>query len=235
MYNKDGWTFKSQEVADNFDNHVVQSVPLYQSFHEMITTFSKYYVQSNSTVVDLGTSTGHLLRKMANTNKNKNNVTYCGFDNSVQMINKARENHKDSVYNLNFFCDDVEYFNTYPSTGRSSFITSMLCLQFIQLNERKTVVKNVYDSLNDGGAFVMVEKIKSNNIDIHDIYNDVYYDFKRSRGLSDTEIIDKNVSLRGVMKPITLEENISMLQQGGFKTIEVFMKFNNFVGIIAIK
>ena len=235
MYNKDGWTFKSQEVVDNFDSHVVQSVPLYENFHDMIATFSKYFVEPNSTVIDLGTSTGHLLYKVAHTNRNKENVAYRGFDNSVYMIAKAREKYSNSHYNINFFCDDVEYFNGYPSTAESSFITSMLCLQFIPINERKNVVKNVYNSLNNGGAFVMVEKIKSNNIDIHDIYNDVYYDFKRAMGLSDKEIIDKNVSLRGVMKPITLEENISMLQQGGFKTIEVFIKFNNCVGIIAIK
>ena len=37
------------------------------------------------------------------------------------------------------------------------------------------------------------------------------------------------------MKPITLEENINMLQEVGFKTIEVFMKYNNFVGIIAVR
>ena len=111
----------------------------------------------------------------------------------------------------------------------------MLCLQFLPLSDRQEVVNNVYNGLEQGGAFVLVEKVKSSNMDIHDIYNDTYYDFKRRSGLSDTEIIDKNVSLRGVMKPLTLEANIKMLEEAGFGHIEVFMKYNNFAGIIAIK
>ena len=78
-------------------------------------------------------------------------------------------------------------------------------------------------------------KTKLYNIpDIHDIYNDIYYDFKREN-IKDEEILDKNISLRGIMKPLTLEENISNLKEVGFSKIDVFMKYNNFVGIITIK
>jgi len=37
------------------------------------------------------------------------------------------------------------------------------------------------------------------------------------------------------MNPITLEENLTMLQNAGFKEQEVFFKYGNFVGILAIK
>lgn len=66
------------------------------------------------------------------------------------------------------------------------------------------------------------------------IYNDMYYDFKRNN-FNDTDILDKNVSLRGIMKPLTLEENINILKESGFSEYEVFLKYNNFVGIMAIK
>ena len=83
--------------------------------------------------------------------------------------------------------------------------------------------------------FIIVEKIKSQIVDIHDIYNDLYYDFKRQQGLTDKEIIDKNVSLRGIMKPMTMEENLTLLKEVGFKKTDIFFKYNNFVGIMAIK
>ena len=82
---------------------------------------------------------------------------------------------------------------------------------------------------------MFVDKIKTPIPDIHDMYNDLYYDFKRDNGLSDKEILDKNASLRGVQKCLTLEENIQIFKNAGFKDIDIFLKYNNFVGIIALK
>ena len=88
--------------------------------------------------------------------------------------------------------------------------------------------------MNLNGALFIVEKVRSVDVEIHDIYSDLYYDFKREN-FSTTEILDKNQSLRGVMKPITTNENIEMLKSVGFKKVDIFMKINNFVGILAIK
>ena len=84
-------------------------------------------------------------------------------------------------------------------------------------------------------SFIFVDKIKTPVLDIHDMYNDLYYDFKRENGLTDTEIIDKNVSLRGVQKCLTVEENLQLMWNVGFRKTDIFLKYNNFVGIIAIK
>ena len=132
--------------------------------------------------------------------------------------------------NLNFYvCDAVNYDYT-----NSSVITAMLSLQFIQKNDRKKLLNKIYKEINDDGCLFIVEKIKSEIPDIHDIYNDLYYDFKRNN-LDDNDILDKNQSLRGIMKPLTLSENIENLRNVGFEKIDVFMKYNNFVGIMAIK
>ena len=116
-----------------------------------------------------------------------------------------------------------------------SFIVMMLVLQFIKEKDKQTALQNIYNSLNKGGAFILVDKVKTSVLDIHDMYNDLYYDFKRENGLTDTEIIDKNVSLRGVQKCLTVEENIQLLKEVGFNKIDIFYKNFNFVGIVAIK
>ena len=228
MYEPFGWTFDTKEVTDVFDAHVQQSVPFYGTFHNMITTFAQYYIEPMTTVVDIGCSTGTLLTQIANANS-KRGVEFTGIDTSQAMIDRA--NSQKHGFNVKFQNIDVRNYEF----GSMSFVYSMLCLQFLPLADRQSVINNVYNGLEQGGAFVLVEKVKSSNMDIHDIYNDTYYDFKRRSGLSDTEIIDKNVSLRGVMKPLTLEANIKMLEEAGFGHIEVFMKYNNFAGIIAIK
>ena len=37
------------------------------------------------------------------------------------------------------------------------------------------------------------------------------------------------------MKPMTVEENLAFLKDAGFTKIDLFFKYNNFVGIVAIK
>lgn len=228
IYKPFDWTFNTKEVAEVFDTHVEQSVPFYKVFHNMIGTFAQYYIEPHSQVVDVGCSTGKLLTSIAGVN-NKPVVQFVGIDTSQAMIDKARECSQH--LNVSFLKIDACKFHF----EEASFVYSMLCMQFVPLADREDILKNIYNGMKQGGAFVMVEKVKSSITDVHDIYNDIYYDFKRSQGLTDTSILDKNVSLRGVMKPLTLETNVEMLKEAGFSQIEVFMKYNNFAGIIAIK
>lgn len=224
-YEDYAWTFDNEEVVKEFDTHVRQSVPLYDSFHTMVVNMSKYAIQDNTKVVDIGCSTGHLLKSLNEASK-KDNVDFVGLDVSESMINFCKANHEMTFINTNAI--DFNFDN-------SSFVTSILCFQFCKKEERRKIIQSVYSGLKEDGMLVIVEKVKSEVIDVHDIFNDLYYDFKREQGLTDKEIIDKNVSLRGVMKPMTVEENLAFLKDAGFTKIDLFFKYNNFVGIVAIK
>ena len=98
----------------------------------------------------------------------------------------------------------------------------------------KRILDKIYNQLNDGGSLFVVEKVRTDIPLIHDIYNDLYYDFKLKQFTSD-EIMKKNQSLRGIMNPLTINENIEMFKEAGFEKIDIFMKINNFVGFIIIK
>lgn len=224
MYDKYNWRF-NDEVVKVFDEHVKKSVPLYQLFHKDILNMSVYFVQNNTNVIDIGTSTGVLLKGLYDINKSRN-AKYIGIDIEESMINECNNRYEDMEFKV---CDALDY-----DYSNSSVVTAMLSFQFIPKKERVKILRKIYNGLNEDGAFFMVEKIKNNIPDIHDIYNDIYYDFKREN-IKDEEILDKNISLRGIMKPLTLEENISNLKEVGFNKIDIFMKYNNFVGIIAIK
>lgn len=224
MYDKYNWRF-DDEVVKIFDEHVRKSVPLYELFHKEISDISVYFSQLNTNVVDIGTSTGTLINEIQAKNEIRN-CKYIGIDIEESMINECKNRYNNISFEV---CDANEF-----DYNNSSIVTSMLAFQFINKKERVNILSKIYDGLNEDGVLFLVEKIKSNVPDIHDIYNDIYYDFKRNE-LSGEDILDKNLSLRGVMKPITLDENIDNLKKAGFKKIDVFMKFNNFVGIMAIK
>ena len=52
---------------------------------------------------------------------------------------------------------------------------------------------------------------------------------------SEIEIINKNKAIRGVLNPLTISENIKILEQSGFKKLQIIYQNINFIGILAIK
>ena len=223
MYKPYKWEF-NEEVAQCFDEHVRQSVFMYDEFHKSIIKMSNWFIEDNTNILDVGTSTGELLMRLPY----NPTCRYIGIDTEEGMINKAQEKLEDK-YELQV--GDILNYNIV----NCSLITMVLVLQFIKNKDKELALQNIYNSLNEGGAFIFVDKIKTSVLDIHDMYNDLYYDFKRENGLTDTEIIDKNVSLRGVQKCLTVEENLQLMWNVGFRKTDIFLKYNNFVGIIAIK
>ncbi|MCC0705112.1 methyltransferase domain-containing protein [Clostridioides sp. ES-S-0049-02] len=223
-YEDYGWKF-NEAVAEQFDEHVRKSVYMYDDFQKNIIKMSKFFIYNNSNVLDVGTSTGELLFGLHDDNFNCN---WIGIDTELAMVNKAKKKLGD-----NFKIEVADILNY--KMNNCSIITMMLVLQFIKNNEKQLAINNIYNALNKGGAFFFVDKIKTNISDINDLYNDIYYDFKIEKGFTFEEIINKNKSLRGVQKTITLEENIKLIKNAGFNKIDIFQKYNNFVGILAIK
>lgn len=223
--NRSGWEF-DDKVAPQFDEHVLNSVPQYDEIHSMVANMSEWFLEDDTKMYDIGTSTGKVLKNVYhNTNKS---IEYIGIDNSEDMINQIENEYKEK---FNFVVSDVQDVNI----NNASYITSVLTLQFIPEKDRQNVIDNIYDGLNKGGAFILVEKVLGNSPLINNMWEGLYHDMKMNNGLSKEHVIDKQRSIRGVMKPLTLDENKSMLNKAGFKEHEEFFKWGNFVGFIAIK
>jgi hypothetical protein len=99
--------------------------------------------------------------------------------------------------------------------------------------DREDIIKRIYKGLNQGGAFVFSEKTFSCDPRIQDMMTFMYYDYKR-KNFTDTEILDKEVQLRHMMKPNTKSELFKMCINAGFE-LHTFWQNFNFVGVIAIK
>lgn len=226
---KANWKF-DKEIVNIFDSHVRKSVPLYDNFHNIIGDLSEWFVEDNTNVYDIGASTGIGLNNLISHHINKK-VNYIGVDSSAEMLKKARNNLKNcnvTLINGDITNSDIEIYN-------ASFITSILTLQFIPRRKRIQVIKKAYKGLNKGGALVIVEKVIGNNARFDEMFIELYHDFKLSNGLSEKEVFAKSKAIRGVMSPNTMQENIDILKEAGFKDIDIFFKWCNFAGIIAVK
>ena len=100
--------------------------------------------------------------------------------------------------------------------------------------DRKELLQNIYNGLNCGGAYIFAEKTVCENALVQDMITFNYYDYKR-KSFDTEDIMDKERTLRHMMKPNTWREIEDMLLSVGFSVIQPFWRNHAFVGAIAIK
>lgn len=223
------WNF-SANIADNFDEHVKKSVPLYAEGHELVCSLSDFFCHGESVCYELGVSTGGLIKKLAVYNKHKPGVKWIGIDSEQLMIDKAEENCK-GIANIELACGDV-LLHDYQ---KSDFIVAYYTAQFVPPRLRQELFNKIYQSLNWGGGFVLFEKVRGCDARFQDMMTSIYTDFKLHNGFSSEEIVNKSQSLRGVLEPFSTLGNLGLLQRAGFVDIMSVMKYVCFEGFLAIK
>lgn len=222
-----------KKVVDVFDDMVARSVPLYKETQDSAMTLAKHFVTPNSNVYDIGSSTGTLLMNFATLVGDKS-IKYRGIDCSKPMIAKAKSKYKDgqSAYDIDFIYENVEED---LSMKNASVIFMTYTLQFIRPLHRQQVVERLFNSLKPGGALILVEKVLGNNSLFNRTYIDLYYDYKAQVGYSDKEIRQKREALENILIPYRIDENIELMERSGFSSIDIFFKWFNWAGIIAVK
>jgi len=111
----------------------------------------------------------------------------------------------------------------------------MLTLQFVRPLYRDALLASIYQGMNENGCLILVEKVLGESSTLNRLYIKYYYDFKRQNGYSDLEISQKREALENVLIPYKLLENRELLLRTGFRSVDVFFKWYNFCGIIAVK
>jgi tRNA (cmo5U34)-methyltransferase len=219
--------FTFAQRAEGFDTHIELSIRGYSNLIDDVLKLSEYFVEDDTKVVDIGCSTGKMLRAMIDQNTFSKNATYVGIELEEKFVAKWGEDTKPNLYFYNLDVRDYDFQNC-------SFVSSIFTLMFMPPHQRETVIKNIYNGLNSGGAFVFSEKTMADSAKIQDIRTFTYYDYKRKSFTTD-DIMDKEKTLRSMAKPNTREELLNMCKAAGFSKIESFWQNHAFVGFLAIK
>ena len=222
------FTFATSE--EGFDTHIDQSVRGYSNLWTDVLKFSEYFVEDGTCVVDIGCSTGKLLKSMKEQNdKFAPKCFYKGIEIEEDFFPKLIDEE-----NLKFWKGDVRSFDWVTGAVNCSLVTSIFSLQFMPKTNRQQIIDRIYEALVKGGAFIFSEKIFSSDSQLQEMMQFCYYDYKR-QFYSAEELLDKEVNLRHMMKPLTYSELLEMVEKAGFESVQPFWQNFNFVGIIAIK
>ncbi|MGN6495502.1 MAG: carboxy-S-adenosyl-L-methionine synthase CmoA [Agriterribacter sp.] len=219
-------------VANVFDDMVNRSVPFYEEIQRMIAELAADHAAPFTNVYDLGCSTGTTIANMSTLLKPE--VKVIGIDDSAEMLRKCSDKLDQTALRGSYelHCADIS-----EEINLSNASVAILCLtlQFVRPLHREALLKNVYNGLNSGGVLILVEKILAENSAFNRSFINYYYDYKRRNHYSELEISQKREALENVLIPYRLSENQCMLKRAGFVQTELFFKWYNFAGLIAVK
>lgn len=222
----------SKSVAQVFDDMVTRSVPFYPEMQRMIGELAGEHYQENTSIYDLGCSTGATMLQMDQTVPG--HIPFVGIDDSADMLEKCEAKLKKLEFNRPYKLL-VEDLNCGVHIENASVVVLCLTLQFVRPIYREKLLHRIYEALVPGGVLIIIEKILAEDSGFNREFIKYYYDYKRRNQYSEMEISQKREALENVLIPYKLSENIALLKDSGFRTTETFFKWYNFSGFIAKK
>ena len=167
------WHF-SKVDSEKFSKHIERSIPGYHEGHTLIEELSDFFIKKNSKIYDLGCSTGNLTHKIAARHADQK-VKVIGVDRERSLLQAARLNVENSPEpNLEYRKEDITELELEPA----NLVIAYYTLQFLSLENRKTIQKRIWRCLNPGGAFLLFEKVREPNSRMQELAMLLYNDFK---------------------------------------------------------
>jgi tRNA (cmo5U34)-methyltransferase len=221
-----------EKVASVFDDMLDRSVPFYQEIQRMIAEMATDFAAEDTNIYDLGCSTGNTLMNLDVAVGPK--VRLIGVDNSEDMLKRCRQKltERGVRHEYELVCADL---NQGVRIQNASMVLMVLTLQFVRPLYRDKLIGTIREGLNENGCLILVEKVLGEASVFNRLFIKYYYELKKRHGYSEMEIAQKREALENVLIPYRLSENREMLQRAGFRCNDVFFKWYNFCGIVALK
>ncbi|MBI1813792.1 MAG: carboxy-S-adenosyl-L-methionine synthase CmoA [Deltaproteobacteria bacterium] len=221
----------SADTAAVFDEMLIRSVPFYTEVQRMISEIVGDFAVSGSNIYDLGCSTGATFRMLQSIEQD---VNFIGIDSSADMLERAAEELRQANFTRRHELRRQDMHEGLHLENASVVIMN-LTLQFVRPLFRERVMQAIFDGMNHQGCLILVEKVLAEESLMNRLFIKYYYDLKRRNGYSDIEISQKREALENVLIPYHLRENELLLRNAGFRCTEVFFKWYNFCGLLALK
>lgn len=225
------WRF-DQEVTDVFDDMLQRSIPQYNAMRMVAFEVGSRFVQPGTTIIDLGCSRGKALAPFVSTFGDAND--YLGLEISEPMIEAARREFSLHPHGNRVTIQRADLRHEFPSVN-ASLVLSVLTLQFTPIEYRQRIIRSVFNALQPGGAFLLVEKVLGATSELDDAFVELFLTIKKQNGYSEAEIDRKRLSLEGVLVPVTARWNEDLLHEEGFRSVDCFWRHLNFAGWVAVK
>ena len=204
------WTFETPEVVAGFDRHVREQLPWYDLATNAITHIDRHYIPEGGLVYDLGAATGNIGRAIAPVLSDRS-ARLIGIEPSAEMV-KRYDAPGEIVCGK---AEEIEY-------EAFDLAVVFLTLMFIEPRKRIQLMNRLRLACRPGGAIIVFDKLEPVGGYLSTIFYRLTLAGKHAAGVASEEIVEKELSLSGVQRPI-LES-----QLGG--SAYLWFKFGDFAG-----
>ena len=233
----DGEPFRfNGEVARVFPDMLRRSIPGYDASLEAIGSLAARYVRPDTNCYDLGCSLGAASIAMRQGIRSPG-CRIIAVDNAPAMVERCREivtsdRERDPdgtrIEVVEGNIRDVAFEN-------ASMIVLNYTLQFLPIDQRDNMVAKIFAGLIDGGVLVLSEKVVDPDPQMEALLVDLHHEHKRRNDYSAMEIARKRAALETVLLPETVNDHRERLLGAGFSSASVWLRYFNFVSLIAIR
>jgi len=226
----------NENVARVFPDMLQRSIPGYAASIDAIGALAARYVRPGTNCYDLGCSLGAATLAMR-----QGIAEPCcrvvAVDSAPAMIERCKEiiAEDDRLNGPETQVDVIEGDIRDIDFTNASMTVLNYTLQFIDPDERDELVTRIYMGLNEGGLLVLSEKVVDESTHMEELFVELHHEHKRRNHYSSLEVARKRAALENVLVPETVAAHRERLQRAGFSRSAVWLRYFNFVSIIAIR
>ncbi len=223
-------------VAEVFPDMLRRSIPGYAQSIEAIGSLAGRYIQPGTYAYDLGCSLGAASIAMRH-GAHSNDFRVIAVDNANAMVARCKQivaeddKHSPDSAPIEVVQGDIRDL----TLSNASMVVLNYTLQFLPVDQRDDMIARIMTGLLDGGILVLSEKVVDPDPEIERLLVDLHHEHKRRNDYSAMEIAKKRAALDNILIPETVADHRDRLARAGFGHTAVWLRYFNFVSIIAIK
>lgn len=215
-----------EECASKYDEMIEKIVPYYHEQHDIILSLIPFSKDAKIKVLDLGIGTGALSHLLLTYYPNSK---IYGIDLSKNMIEVSKKRLKEFEDRIVLSCGDIEEISF---DDDYDIVVAGLSVHHLTDEAKRNFFKKIYNSLKEGGVFIIRDLIKSESDRINDLYFKLWCDFEQKNGV-DPKKMSENFQEEDI--PSTMENHIDWLKEAGFEDVDCVWKYCDFAIFAAYK
>lgn len=223
-------------VAKVFPDMLERSIPGYAATIEAIGSLAARSVRDDTLCYDLGCSLGAAAIAMRQGIRARG-CRIVAIDNAPAMVRRCKAIVAEERARVPDATPiEVVQGNIRDATMHdASMIVLNYTLQFLPVDQRDEMIARTYAGLVDDGILVLSEKVVDPDPGMEALLVALHHEHKRRNDYSALEIARKRAALENVLIPETVADHRERLLNAGFRSTAVWLRYFNFVSIIAIR
>jgi tRNA (cmo5U34)-methyltransferase len=223
-------------VAAVFPDMLRRSIPGYEATLEAIGSLAARYVKPGTRCYDLGCSLGAATLALRQGIRAPD-CRVVAVDSAPAMIRRCTELiAADDAAAPGRTAVDVELGDIRDTAiVNASMVVMNYTLQFVELGDREPLLRRIRDGLVPGGVLLLSEKVVDEDPQMEALLVELHLEHKRRNAYSELEISRKRAALENVLVPETVAAHRRRLLAAGFAHTAVWLRFFNFVSLVAMR